>query len=599
MLRFARWPSRPHPLGFCLLLVLSVVGSTGISAGERAHNPNPRVPNETQPRPGLIAWYYEGREFDDKKLIFERIEPNINFEWGNDEPAPGVPEDGFCVRFVGSLHVKDEGHYTLTTASDDGVRLSIDGKQVIDHWVDQAETRVSVELDLTSGQHEIQLDYYENNGGASCKLYWMKKDGKESLIPPNVFKCDPKIMKHPAQKAAGPDLTEQHPEFPEGFNLADWTEEKSNDPKGQEHMSLGWQKSARKEDRATVGPRYTLKSPYTRYHILRRPAAADGTNDAPLITTLGLQQTDQGAAASFRLAYCWDARNFVAIGMSGRYNTAVWVVQQGRRTFDNGFTNYITDTYYRPAYFRLVLLSDSILVQASAQRYFNYRTLYVIHNRKDGMTGKPTTVMGIGTIPWDKDYGKANLCNDWPSADMSEEFTEILYFDQRAGMNVHPGRLPEITEATDWFESENQLNLKAQPQLWNMALLGKDYKSFLAPQAIEQVPQVTKDACDKLALDFMPVDLKENSEPYNFALNPLFKTKDLRKTSALVETTIPRGEDPFVRILFGVMQQGSIKVGGNTISSMLVPGYYENNADRFAVIGRVDPANSGVLRFKL
>ncbi len=578
-----------------MALCACLAAAAALPAAERGPHPGR---GGDKPKPGLIAWFCDGKDFTPKDLLLERIDPNINYAWGGDNPAPEVPGENFYARWHGLLRVKKAGHYTIATVTDDGVRLRLDGKQIIDQWVDQGDTRVAAEVDLTEGDHPIEMDYYQGGGGSTAKLLWALKGGfDERIIPGTALWHLPEDMLHPVLKAHTAELT--HPDFPDGYNPADWTEQKSADAQGQAHMTLGWEKTLRREDHDTLGLRFAVKTAVSRYHTLQRKTTPDGSDDKPLITTVGLQQTDQ-TATTFRLAYCWDPLNFVAVGMWGRYSTGVWVVHQGRRQFDVGPYTGILDSYFRPVYYRLVLLSDSILVQASNQRYFNYRTVTVIHGRKNGMSGSPTTVMGFGTIPWDKDYGQANLQNDWPNNDMSVEETDILYVDQRNGMDLHPAHPPEVGEVTDWDDTTAKLMQHDQPTQWTMAILGHDYRtSFLQPQVIEESPLLTAEAAKKAEVAFASVDLKERSEPYTFALGSIFKTKEARHTAALLETTIPHGDDPFVRILCGVSEVAAASVGGQTISDGLRPGYWDVEPDRYAMIGRADAKNSGVLRFKL
>ena len=64
------------------------------------------------------------------------------------------------------------GLYTFTTTSDDGVRLYVDGTLVIDKWFDQGTNSYSEMVELTDGNHEIKMEYYQAGGGAVAKLNW-------------------------------------------------------------------------------------------------------------------------------------------------------------------------------------------------------------------------------------------------------------------------------------------------------------------------------------------------------------------------------------------------------------------------------------------
>ena len=105
-----------------------------------------------------------------------RDEGAINWDWGWGSPAAGVPADDFSARWTAILPFEG-GSYRFSVASDDGVRLFIDGRLVLDKWQDQARTTHSATVDLTAGAHAIRLEYYEHAGAAAVALWWEKVPG--------------------------------------------------------------------------------------------------------------------------------------------------------------------------------------------------------------------------------------------------------------------------------------------------------------------------------------------------------------------------------------------------------------------------------------
>ena len=63
------------------------------------------------------------------------------------------------------------GRYRFSVSSDDGHRLRIDGKTVIDDWLPQPSRTFDAEVELTAGVHEIQADLLQESGGY---LLWMQ-----------------------------------------------------------------------------------------------------------------------------------------------------------------------------------------------------------------------------------------------------------------------------------------------------------------------------------------------------------------------------------------------------------------------------------------
>ncbi len=115
-----------------------------------------------------------------------REDANIQFEWGQRSPDPRLPADRFSVRWTRAIRF-EQGRYRFTTVTDDGVRLYIDGRLVIDQWRDMAPTTHTAVLDLAAGVHAIRLEYYENAGNATARLAWEKV-----RVPPpvgNIITC--------------------------------------------------------------------------------------------------------------------------------------------------------------------------------------------------------------------------------------------------------------------------------------------------------------------------------------------------------------------------------------------------------------------------
>ena len=113
--------------------------------------------------------------------ILTRIDATVDFEWGDGSPAPTLPQDNFSVRWSGTLHVPAAGQYMLRTVSDDGVRLYIDGKLLIDDWTNHAaETRECVVNMEPGREYPVRLEYFERGGGAVVRFGW--SGGPNSLL---------------------------------------------------------------------------------------------------------------------------------------------------------------------------------------------------------------------------------------------------------------------------------------------------------------------------------------------------------------------------------------------------------------------------------
>ncbi|RYD34308.1 MAG: hypothetical protein EOP86_11270 [Verrucomicrobiaceae bacterium] len=89
----------------------------------------------------------------------------------------------FGVRYEGAFEVPQDGRYEFFLSSDDGSRLSIDGRPILDNdGIHPASTVKSRNLRLTKGPHRLMLDYFEANGEEQLYLAWSGKQFSETPL---------------------------------------------------------------------------------------------------------------------------------------------------------------------------------------------------------------------------------------------------------------------------------------------------------------------------------------------------------------------------------------------------------------------------------
>ncbi|MBN1806867.1 MAG: carbohydrate binding domain-containing protein [Sedimentisphaerales bacterium] len=132
---------------------------------------------------GVRADYFQGMNFENQ--VLNRIDPQIDFNWGDPGgPDPLVGDDNFSVRWSGQVEAAFTETYTFYARTDDGVRLWVDGVQLIDRWVDRSVTENKGTIDLIAGQsYGIIMEYYENVGGAVAELSWSSPRTPKQIIP--------------------------------------------------------------------------------------------------------------------------------------------------------------------------------------------------------------------------------------------------------------------------------------------------------------------------------------------------------------------------------------------------------------------------------
>jgi glucose/arabinose dehydrogenase len=139
-----------------------------------------------QPEPitgtGLTASYYNNKDLT--SLVLTRIDKTINFNWGSGSPASSISSDTYSVRWEGFLLPRITQVYNIIATADDGVRVWVDNRLIINKWVNQSPTTFSYSVLLSGGvKVPIKIEYYENTGGAVAKLEWSGTNQTREIIP--------------------------------------------------------------------------------------------------------------------------------------------------------------------------------------------------------------------------------------------------------------------------------------------------------------------------------------------------------------------------------------------------------------------------------
>jgi len=130
---------------------------------------------------GLLGRYYAGTGFE--RLKKQRVDETIDFDWQNGSPDEAVPRDRFSVRWEGYFKAPSAGTYTFFVAANDGVRIEIAGRRIIDNWRNMAYRNFygSKAIRLEAGWHAIRIEHFDVMGGARVLLR-IGLDGREAPL---------------------------------------------------------------------------------------------------------------------------------------------------------------------------------------------------------------------------------------------------------------------------------------------------------------------------------------------------------------------------------------------------------------------------------
>ncbi|MDR6843208.1 beta-glucosidase [Pseudoxanthomonas sacheonensis] len=134
---------------------------------------------------GLRGEYFRSNDLSGTPALV-RVDAQIGFRWdrgsptdnlmarGEAGPSQGVPSDNFSIRWSGQLLPPVSGSYRFEAAANDGFRLYLDGRLLLDHWQPSDRLRAdSVSVELEAGRaYDVKMEYYDGERDASVRLAW-------------------------------------------------------------------------------------------------------------------------------------------------------------------------------------------------------------------------------------------------------------------------------------------------------------------------------------------------------------------------------------------------------------------------------------------
>ncbi|MDP9778045.1 glucose/arabinose dehydrogenase [Nakamurella flavida] len=131
---------------------------------------------------GLQAAYFDGADFTGARV--DRLDATVAFDWGSGSPAPSLGPDTFSARWTGQVQAPVSGTYTFSTTSDDGVRLWVGGRLLVDQWADHSRRTDTATITLTAGvRYPVAMEYHETGGAAVAQLRWSYPGQGTQIVP--------------------------------------------------------------------------------------------------------------------------------------------------------------------------------------------------------------------------------------------------------------------------------------------------------------------------------------------------------------------------------------------------------------------------------
>jgi hypothetical protein len=124
-----------------------------------------------------INWY--GEYFANAELsgapVFVRDDPNVDFDWASSGPGHKIGSDKFSVRWTRQVFFT-AGVYRFFARVDDGVRLWVDDKLIIDQWHEAATMTYVSDSYILPGTHRVRVEYYNVAGQSHVRTWWERQE---------------------------------------------------------------------------------------------------------------------------------------------------------------------------------------------------------------------------------------------------------------------------------------------------------------------------------------------------------------------------------------------------------------------------------------
>jgi uncharacterized protein YraI len=129
--------------------------------------------------------------------VLVRCDEAIDFDWHGLSPDPSINVDNFSARWV-RVYNFAPGTYRFQATMDDGMRVYIDNQLVIDSWQEGNVRTIEVDVNLSSGPHQLVVDYFEKGGNAVAGFTWFAVNQPVNPTPEQPIFRPPWQPNHPS-----------------------------------------------------------------------------------------------------------------------------------------------------------------------------------------------------------------------------------------------------------------------------------------------------------------------------------------------------------------------------------------------------------------
>ncbi len=162
-----KFPQASNGIGWVANDAVSVTHATDVPTLQSPILPTPT----TAPPVAVTDWkgeYFTNPDLQgDPALI--RNDRDINFNWGGQPPAEGLPGEHWSARWTINREIA-AGTYTMDVWADDGVRIFVDNQLIINGWESGGARHYTASVNVTRGAHEVRVEYFQSSGDSLIQV---------------------------------------------------------------------------------------------------------------------------------------------------------------------------------------------------------------------------------------------------------------------------------------------------------------------------------------------------------------------------------------------------------------------------------------------
>jgi alpha-L-fucosidase len=135
--------------------------------------------------PGLEYAYYLGNW--ERLPDFSALSPETQGTTEKFDLSPSAQKEYFGIRYMGYIHVEEDGLYRFYVASDDGSRLYIGDQMVVDNDGLHGPIEVMGQIILEKGKHPIRVDFFQRTGGVDFEVVYSGPEIDKQPLPATIL----------------------------------------------------------------------------------------------------------------------------------------------------------------------------------------------------------------------------------------------------------------------------------------------------------------------------------------------------------------------------------------------------------------------------